>query len=145
MVRIRREVRHEPFLTPETVLLIKKLRFVNLVDIFNTEIFSENRVALYLGFHPNPIEIFYLRSVHRNIMRKFAMNKDKVCTPILTFFRKIVNGSVNFKPVVVSGYGLRKCVALAHDNNVDPERDCNFYKIFGISKLRNNLRSFTMQ
>ena len=45
-------------------------------------------------------------------MRKFAMNKDKVCTPILTFFRKIVNGSVNFKPVVVSGYGLRKCVAL---------------------------------
>ena len=66
-------------------------------------------------------------------MRKFAMNKDKVCTPILTFFRKIVNGSVkirriidNFKPVVVSGYGLRKRVALAHDNNMDPERDCNF-------------------
>ena len=28
------------------------------------------------------------------------------------------------------------------DNNVDPERDCNFFKIFRISKLRNNLRSF---
>ena len=75
-------------------------------------------------------------------MRKFAMNKDKVCTPILTFFRKIVNGSVNFKPVVVSGYGLRKRVALTHDNNVDPETDCNLFKIFRISKLRNNLRSF---
>ena len=68
-------------LTPEAVLLLKKLRFVNLVDIFNSEIFSENRVALYLGFRPNPLEIFYLRSVHRNIMRKLAMNKDKVCTP----------------------------------------------------------------
>jgi len=136
-------------LTPETVLLIRKLRFVNLVDIFNSEIFSENRVALYLGLRPNPIEIFYLRSVHRNVMRKFAMNKDKVCTPILTFIRKIVKGSVkirriidNFKTVVVSGHELRKPVALAHDNNVDPERDCNFYKIFGNSKLRNNLRSF---
>ena len=95
-------------LTPETVLLIRKLRFVNLVDIFNSEIFSENRVALYLGLRPNPLEIFYLRSVHRNVMRKFAMNKDKVCTPILTFIRKIVKGSVkirriidNFKTVVV--------------------------------------------
>ena len=82
-------------------------------------------------------------------MRKFAMNKDKVCTPILTFIRKIVKGSVkirriidNFKHVVVSGYGLRKLGALAPDYNADPERDCNFYKIFGISKLRNNLRSF---
>ena len=82
-------------------------------------------------------------------MRKFAMNKDKVCTPILTFFRKIVKGSVkirriidNFKPIVVSGYGLRKRVALTHDNNVDPETDCNLFKIFRISKLRNNLRSF---
>jgi len=136
-------------LKPETVLLIKKLRFVNLVDIFNSDVFSENRVALYLGFRPNPLEFFYLRSVHRNVMRKFAMNKDKVCTPILTFIRKMVKGSVkirsiidNFKPVVVSEYGLRKRVALAHDNNVDPERDCNFYKIFRISKLRNNLRSF---
>ena len=45
-------------LTPETVLLIRKLRFVNLVDIFNSEIFSENSVALYLGFRPNPLEIF---------------------------------------------------------------------------------------
>ena len=77
------------------------------------------------------------------------MNKDKVCTSILTLIRKIVKGSVkirriidNFKPVVVSGYGLRKPIALAHYNNVDPERDCNFYKIFRISKLRNNLRSF---
>ena len=136
-------------LTPETVLLIRKLRFVNLVDIFNSEIFSENRVALYLGFCPNPLEIFYLRSVHRNVMRKFAMNKDKVCTPILTFFRKIVKGSVkirriidNIKHEVVSGCGLRKRVALAQNYNVDPERDCNFYKIFRISKLRNNLRSF---
>ena len=82
-------------------------------------------------------------------MRKFSMNKDKVCTSILTLIRKIVKGSVkirriidNFKPVVVSGYGLRKPIALAHYNNVDPERDCNFYKIFRISKLRNNLRSF---
>jgi len=72
-----------------------------------------------------------------------------VFTPILTFFRKIVKGSVkirrildNFKPVIVSGYGLRKLVALAHYNNVEPERDCNFYKVFRISKLRNNLRSF---
>ena len=62
-------------------------------------------------------------------MRKFSMNKDKVCTSILTLIRKIVKGSVkirriidNFKPVVVSGYGLRKPIALAHDNNVDPER-----------------------
>ena len=80
-------------------------------------------------------------------MRKFSINKDKVCTPILTFFWKIVKGSVKirriiFKPVVVSGYGLRKCIALAHCNNVEPERDCNFYKVFRISKLRNNLRSF---
>ena len=136
-------------LTPETVLLKKKLRVVNLVDIFNSDIFSENSIALYLGFRPNLLEFFYLRSVHRNVMRKFTMNKDKVCAPIHTFIRKIVKGSVkirriidNFKPVVVSEYGLRKLVALAHDNNVDPERDCNFYKIFRISKLRNNLRSF---
>ena len=137
-------------LTPETVLLIKKLRFINLVDIFNSDTFSENSVTLYLGFRPNLLELFYLRSVHRNVMRKFSMNKDKVCTPILTFIRKIVKGSVkirriidNFKPVVVSGYGLRKHVALAHDNNVDPERYfIKFYKIFGISKLSNNLRSF---
>ena len=46
-------------LTPETVLLIRKLRFVNLVDIFNTEIFSENRVALYLGFRPNPLYKYF--------------------------------------------------------------------------------------
>ena len=46
-------------LTPETVLLIKKLRFVNLVDIFNTEIFSENRVALYLRFRPNPLYKYF--------------------------------------------------------------------------------------
>ena len=97
-------------LTPETVLSLKKLRFVNLVDIFNSENFSENRVALYLGFCPNPLEIFYLRSVHRNVMSKFAMNKDKVCTPILTFIIKIVKGSVkirriidNIKNEVVSG------------------------------------------
>ena len=125
------------------------MRFVNLVDISNSEIFSENGVALYLGFCPNPLEIFYLRSVHRNVMRKFSMNKDKACTPILTFFRKIVKGSVkirriidNIKNEVVSGSGLRKRVALAHNYDVDPERDCNFYKIFKISKLRNNLRSF---
>ena len=126
--------------------MIRKLRFVNLVEIFNCDTFLENSVTLYLGFRPNLLELFYLRSVHRNRMRKFSINKDKVCTPILTFFRKIVKGSVkirriidNFKPVVVSGYGLRKCVALAHCKNVEPERDCNFYKVFRISKLRNNL------
>ena len=82
------------------------------------------------------LEIFYLRSVHRNVMRKFAMNKDKVCTPILTFFRKIVKGSVKIRRIidsskneVASGSGLRKRVALAHNQDVDPERDCNFYKI----------------
>ena len=136
-------------LTLETILLLKKIRFVNLVDIYNSEIFSENRVALYLGFRPNPLEIFYLRSIHRNVMRKFASNKDKVCTPILTFFRKIVKGSVkirrfidNSRKKVASESGLRKRAALANDFDVDSERDCNFYKIFKISKLRNNLRSF---
>ena len=136
-------------LTPEKILLIRKLRIVNLVDIFNSDIFSENNVALYLGFRPNPLEIFYLKSVHRNVIRGLAMNKDKACTPILTFFRKIVKGSFKIRRIIdnnkneaVPGGGLRKRGALAHIYNVDPERDCNFYKIFGFSKLRNNLRSF---
>ncbi len=33
-------------------------------------------------------------------MRKLAMNKDKVCTPILTFFRKIVKGSVKIRRII---------------------------------------------
>ena len=38
--------------------------------------------------------------------------------------------------------GLNKHIALTNYNNVDPERDCNFYKIFKISKLKNNLQGF---
>ena len=86
-------------LTPETLLLIKKLRFVNLVDIFNSDTYSENSVALYLGIRTNPLELFYLRSVHR---RKFSMNKDKVCIPVLTFIRKIVKGSVKIRRIMIT-------------------------------------------
>ena len=136
-------------LTLEKISLIKKLRFVHLVDIFDSNTFSENSITLYLGFRPNVLEFFYLKSVHRNVKRKFSLNKDKVCTPILTFFRKITKGSVrlrrifdNFKQGIEPETGLRKRSALAYYNNAEPERDCNFYKIFRISSLRNNLRSF---
>ena len=81
--------------------------------------------------------------------RKFLLNKDKGCTPIVTFFRKIVKGSVRIRKIidnVVSEIGptsgLNKRVSLTNYNNADPERDCNFYKIFQISKLKNNLQSF---
>ena len=53
-------------LTLEKVLLIRKLRFIHLVDIFDNDTFSENSVTLYLGFWPNLLELFYLKSVHRN-------------------------------------------------------------------------------
>ena len=136
-------------LTLEKISLIMKLRFVHLVDIFDSNTFSENSITLYLGFRPNVLEFFYLRSVHRNVKRKFLLNKDEVCTPILTFFRKITKGSVrlrrildNFKPEIETEIGLRKRCTLAYHNNVETVRDCNFYKIFRISKLRNNLRSF---
>jgi len=135
-------------LTPEKILLIKNLRFVHLVVIFDSNTFSENSLTLYLGFQPNLLELFFLKSVHRNVKRKFSLNKDKVCTPILTFYRKIVEGSNrirrildNFKREIEQGIVLRKRVALANFNNEDPQRDCNFYKIFKISKLRNNLQS----
>ena len=134
-------------LTPKKIL--KKLRFVHLVNIFDSNTFSENSLTLYLGFQPNLLELFFLKSLHRNLERKFSLNKDKVCTQILTFYRKIVKDSVrikrilnNFKPEIKLGIGLRKRIALANYNNAEPERDCNFYKIFEISKLRNNLRSF---
>ena len=81
--------------------------------------------------------------------RKFSMNKDKGCTPIVTFFRKIVKGSVRFRKIIDNveseigpTSGLNKFVALTNYNNADLERDCNFYKIFKISKLKNNLQSF---
>ena len=119
------------------------------MNIFDSNTFSENSLTLYLGFQPNLLELFFLKSVHRNVERKFSLNKDKVCTPILTFYRKIVKGSVritrildNFKQEIEPGIGLRKRIALANYNNAEPERDCNFYKIFEISKLSNNLRSF---
>jgi hypothetical protein len=80
---------------------------------------------------------------------QFSLNKNKVCTPIVTFFRKIVNGSVRIRRILDNveseigpTSGLNKRVALTNYNNADPERDCNFYKIFKISKLKNNLRSF---
>ena len=129
--------------------MIKKLRLVNLVDIRNSDSFSENSLTLYLGFRPNFLELFYLKSVHRSVKRQFAMNKDKACTPIVTFFRKIVRGSVKFRRIIdnieqESGPtpGLRKRVALSNYNAANPERDCNFNKIFKISKLKNNLRCF---
>ena len=71
--------------------------------------------------------------------RNFSLNKDKVCTPIVTFFRKIVKGSVrirrildNFKSEIEPTSGLKKRVALANYNNAELDRDCNFYKIFKI-------------
>jgi len=77
------------------------------------------------------------------------MNKDNVCTPIVTFFRKIVKGSVKIRRIINnvesdSGPtpGLRKRVALSNYIAANPERDCNFNKIFKISKLKNNLRCF---
>ena len=136
-------------LTHEEVILVRKLRFVNLVDILNSDTFSENSLTVYLGFRPNLLELFYLKSVHRSVKRKFLLNKDKGCTPIVTFFRKIVKGSVRIRKIidnVVSEIGptsgLNKRVSLTNYNNADPERDCNFYKIFQISKLKNNLQSF---
>ena len=84
-------------LTHEEVILVRKLRIVNLVDIFNSNTFSENSLTLYLGFRPNLLELFYLKSVHRSVKGQFSLNKNKVCTPIVTFFRKIVNGSVRIK------------------------------------------------
>ena len=48
-------------LTLEKVLLIRKLRFNNLVDIFNSDTFSENSVTLYLGFWPNLLEPLKLK------------------------------------------------------------------------------------
>jgi len=129
--------------------LVRKLRLVHLVDILNSDTFSENSLTLYLGFQPNLLELFYLKSVHRSVQRKFSLNKDKVCTPIFTFFRKIVKGSFrirrildNFESEIESTSGLKKRVALANYNKAKLERDCNFYKIFKISKLINNLRSF---
>ena len=71
------------------------------------------------------------------MQRKFSLNKDKVCTPIFTFFRKIVKGSFrirrildNYESEIEPTSGLKKRVALANYNNADLERDCNFYKIF---------------
>ena len=87
-------------LTHEEVILVRKLRIVNLVDIFNSDTFSENSLTLYLGFRPNLLELFYLKSVHRNVKRQFSMNKDKVCTPIVTFFRKIVKGSIRIRKIM---------------------------------------------
>ena len=136
-------------LTHGEIILVRKLRFVNLVDILNSNTFSENSLTVYLGFRPNLLEIFYLKSVHRSMKRKFSMNKDKGCTPIVTFFRKIVKGSVRFRKIIDNveseigqTSGLNKFVALTNYNNADLERDCNFYKIFKISKLKNNLQSF---
>ena len=136
-------------LTHGEATLVRKLRFVNLVDILNSDTFSENSLTLYLGVRPNLLELFYLKSVHRSVKRQFSMNKDKVCTPIVTFFRKIVRGSVKMRRIMDNVEselgptpGLCKRVALTNYINVNPERDCNFYKIFKISKLKNNLRSF---
>ena len=136
-------------LTHEELILVRKLRLVHLVDILNSDNFSENNLTLYLRFQPNLLEIFYLKSVHRCVRRNFSSNKDKACTPIVTFFRKIVKGSVrirgildNFKSEIEPTSGFKKRVALANYNNADLERDCNFYKIFKNSKLKNNLRSF---
>ncbi len=124
-------------LTPEKILLVRKLRFVHLVDIFDRDTFSENSLTLYLRFQPNLLELFFLKSVHRKVKRKFSLNKDKACTPILTFFRKIVKGSIrirrildNSKSEIEPGIGLRKRVVLTNYNNAEPQRDCNFYKKF---------------
>ena len=87
-------------LTHEELILVRKLRIVNLVDILNSNTFSENSLTLYLGFRPNLLELFYLESVHRSVKRKFSLNKDKVCTPIVTFFRKIVKGSVRIRKIL---------------------------------------------
>ena len=129
--------------------MIRKLRFVNLANILDNYSFSENSIALYLGFHLNFLELFYLRSVYRNLLHKFENNKNKVCMPILTFFRKIVKGSVKIRKIFVNlncnpvhENGLRKRIALANYYIEEPERDCNFYKIFKHTKLKNNLRSF---
>jgi hypothetical protein len=71
------------------------------------------------------------------VKRKFSLKKDKACTPILTFFRKIVKGSIrirrildNSKSEIEPGIGLRKLVVLTNYNNAEPQRDCNFYKKF---------------
>ncbi len=45
-------------LTHEETTLIKKLRLVNLVDIRDSDSFSDNSVTLYLGFRPNFLELF---------------------------------------------------------------------------------------
>ena len=37
-------------LTHEEVILVRKLRFVNLVDILNSDTFSEKSLTVYLGF-----------------------------------------------------------------------------------------------
>ena len=76
-------------------------------------------------------------------------DKDKVYTPILSFFRKFVKGSVRIRKIIDSinfeiepGNGLRKSIALANYNVAELDRDRNFYIIFKFSKLKNNLRSF---
>ena len=120
-------------LTPEK---IRKLRFINLVNILDSDTYSEINITLYLGFQPNALKFFFLKSVHRNVCRKFAPCKDKVCSTIPTFFRKFVKGSVRIRKIIDSlnseikpGNGLQKRIALVNYNVAEPERDCNFFKI----------------
>ena len=61
-------------LTHEKLILVRKLRLVNLVDILNSDTFSENSLTLYLGFQPNLLELFYPEYITKcpNANRQFA-------------------------------------------------------------------------
>ncbi len=46
------------------------------------------------------------------------MNKDKACTPIVTFFRKIVRGSVKFRQIVTNNMIRRELIFKSYNDNL---------------------------
>jgi len=136
-------------LTMDNILSIKKLKLINLVNARNPRIFNELSLTTHLGFQPNQLETFYLKSIHRRLIRYAANKVDERCTPIKTFFRR-VKGSFRVRKFLnnsnstsgAASIGLAKRKALADDNTLNAEGDCNYYMLFNTPKLENKLRSF---